>query len=589
VGIIAIGGMSPWIKKLLWTIFLALTSLILIYPVNLGLETFVVWSPDIFPNLPLFSILFYLWAILLVVLLFAADEGKGKWERLALIMIAALVFRGYWNIIAPMQGEAVRGATHTMVWESFGHIVRHPTASYIDWPGTFLSGSSLHQITGLELFPSIAILNAFISVVIGIATYIFLLGVLKSSLPAALASLLIIVGNLAMINYYQPGCVAIVFVVLFLARLFQKGSLETVPGLVVTLILLAGVTITHLHSAMHFFFFLLGLWALSLLRNRQPGFRPSIVSLLLFFIVPVAWILYWGTSGFSYVSQGIGALLTGPFDIMERLTGVFTIGEANLGEVVPLWYRTTRLVWLVLLYAAGGLLWLWGLGKFRRLDPIESKLCAVFFGLVLISLISCLVSPRGFAELLRALTYIPFFTVPLLLLFLHRFRPSVTKAALVGLAFLLVVLALPSFLANNSRINSDTSHPIEFAPGKWLQSLYSTGEEFSIFTTASAFRPIQFYLFDASYTGERQTHEAKSWTEASLWQAMDELLQGFERSSQSGQFAFFIQSPKEALRRSMSFNVPYDHPHWAAISAELSERYINIYNNGPIQIYSSRR
>ena len=62
---------------------------------------------------------------------------------------------------------------------------------------------------------------------------------------------------------------------------------------------------------------------------------------------------------------------------------------------------------LALLYATGGLVWLW---RLHRLDPMGSRLAAVFSGLALMSLIGSLVSPRGFGELLWGLTYAPFFT-----------------------------------------------------------------------------------------------------------------------------------------------------------------------------------
>jgi hypothetical protein len=340
---------------------------------------------------------------------------------------------------------------------------------------------------------------------------------------------------------------------------------------------------------MHFFFITLGLWIFALLRRRPDEPRPSISFLLVLLIVPIVWMAYWGTDGFRQVSLwSRDNLLTSIFSL-ERWTGVFTIGQANLSESAPFWYSCIRWLWLGVLYVAGGLIWLWSLFKFRSLGLTESRISAALFGLALLSLISCMISPRGFAELLRALTYIPFFTLPLLILFILRFKPGARKLVLVGLALLIILISFPSFLANNSRINSDATHVIEFSTGEWLHSIYGTGGRLSIFATTSTYQPVQFYLPDATYTTESWEQTFATMTEESIWQSMDKLVQDFVSSSQSGNSALFIVSPKEALQKSGSFNIPYDHPHWAAISREISERYDIIYNNGPINIYINER
>jgi hypothetical protein len=581
--------MNPQVKKLLWIAFLVLTSVILAYPANLRLESFPIFSPDIFENQLYFGVLFYLWAILLIVLFFTPGEGKGKWERLALVVITTLVFRGYWNIIAPMQLEATYHTTTARIWESANHIISGPGVGYADWPATSLLGVVLLKITGLGSFSAITILCIFIVITLAMGIYVFLLKVFNSSFSASLGSLLIIIGNLAMIIFYKPGPIAIIFVVLFLTILFWDNKRNSASLVLVSFLLLAGAVVTHFHTSMHFFFISLGLWIFAVLR-RQPGeSRPGINLLLVSLIVPIIWLAYWGTAGFREVSLWSRDNLLNSLFSLERWTGVFTIGQANLGESAPLWYSLIRWLWLGLLYAAGGLLWLRSLIRFRRLGITESRLAAALFGLALLSLISCMISPRGFAELLRALTYIPFFTLPLLILFLLRFKPAVTKVILVGLSLLIVLLSFPSFLANNSRINSDATHVIEFSTGEWLHSLYGTGERLSIFATASTYQPVQFYLSDATYFAERQTHEFEDWTEESLWQAMEELQDKFMQSALSERVTIYIDSPKEALQRSMSFNVPYDHPRWRILSAELSANYDMVYNNGPIQIYKSGR
>lgn len=569
----------------LWFAFLGFTASLLASPVTLRLGSL---SPEIIPNLPFFGAIFYLWAAALVVLLFTpSDEGTARWERLALVVMAALVFRGFWGIIVPIQGQAYVHVTATKVWQGLGHVVRHPAAGYLEWPGVSLALSALSQIAGLELIPSVAILTVVIAIVVGIATYVFLLRVLHSSLSAALASVLIIAGNLAMIIYLTAGPMAIVFVVLFLGIVFQEGDLRNSSRMLVALLLLTAATVTHFHSAMHFFFVLLGLWAPAMLRARQAEPGLAINAVTLFPIIPVAWIMFWGLSAFIWVSWGSRALFADPISVWERLAGVFTVAQSNFGESAPRWYSLTRVVWLVVLYVAGGLIWLWSLVTFRRLGPTETRLAAGFSGLVLMNVLGSLVSPRGFGELLRGLTYAPFFTAPFLLLFLHQRTARVRKAALMGLAALLFALALPTFLAANLRISILTPYQTEYAVGEWLQSRYGTGRGLNVFLTHPIFGTTLFYLLDATYLTDRET-ESAGYTRESRWRAMDELLVQFERSAQRGTSGLFIYSPRMAVVTWMSFGIPVDHPRWGEMTDWLSRRAHAVYHNGPIRVYASQ-
>lgn len=603
----------------LWFILLGFTVLILIYPVGLRLTPTVLWSADIFPNLPIFATLFYLWALVLMILLFVTSDGrKVKWERMVLVAIASLVLRGFWNIIVPVQGQAYSHATATKIWQNFGRVIPHPgVGGYINWPGVSLINYILSQITGLELFSSIAILTIFIAVIIGVITYVFMLGLLKSTFSASLASLLIILGNLALVIYHTAGPTAIIFVVLFLVMLFKEKGINSPSSLTVVLILLMGAVVTHLPSAANLFFFFLGIYILALLKRRQFEFKPSITILFLLFIIPFAWSSYWTPSTFRELSQwSVTGLPRNPavssapsiappiitslpvtsapqivaspvnsLPIRKWFNGAFTMWKANFGEIAPLWYRLIRLFWLVLLYIIGGLLWVWNLKKFRRLSSVESKLSTVFFGLVMMNVLSSLVSPRGSGELQRGLTYIPFFTVPLLMLFLYRLKPVITKVAIAGLTAMLITFCLPTFLATNPRINILNPHLTEYLASKWLHSLYGTGQRLDIFVTHPMAMSFTFHLFDARITTD---HEAESagYTQESRWRAMYELINNYTSATQNENPSFFIDSPKMAVVSAMSFGILVDHPHWKEITGYLSNKNRQIYDNGPIQIYA---
>lgn len=588
VGTVATGSINSRLKKLLWVVFLGITAFLLAYPVNLRPEDYLVWSADIFPNLPLFGTLFSLWAAILLMLAFSpASEGSAKWERLALVIVAALVFRGFWGIVAPFQGQAFSHVISDKIWQDLGQIAYHPAAAYIDWPGVSALTIGLSQFTGLELDTTVAILTVFTAIVVGMGSYIFLLAVLQSSLAACLGSLLIIAGNLTMVVYLTAGPCAMVFVVPLLAMLFQKESLETPPRILVAVILLMAAAITHFHSAMNLFFFALGLWILAIIKKQRPGFQFHVTTVILFFIIPVIWLTYWGIGGFIFVSQGIQIFLADPLDFWGRMAGVFTVGEANLGEGVPLWYSLTRLSWLVLLYLLGGLVWLWSLFRLNRLEAAWGRLVAAFGGLAVLSIISGLVSPRGFGELQRGLTYAAFFTVPFLFLFLHQLKPRVTKIALVSLSAVLVALSLTSFLSGNRTINQMVPYRSELATAEWLESRYGTGQGLNVFLTHPILPFITYYLYDASYVSDIEA-ESAGYTAESRWQAIDELLDSYDRLAESGVPGFYIHSPKMALISSMTFGIPLDDPGWGEITSHLSTGSNEIYNNGHIQVFSGK-
>ena len=107
-----------------WCIFLCLTIGIIIYPTIPKYSSEVLWSPDIFVDLPRFTVLFYLWTISLGVIILLPINGKYRtWERLIIVGIFALVFRGYWNFIAPAQGQALAHVIDATLWQSEGFAI----------------------------------------------------------------------------------------------------------------------------------------------------------------------------------------------------------------------------------------------------------------------------------------------------------------------------------------------------------------------------------------------------------------------------------------------------------------------------------
>lgn len=570
-----------------WVGVLTLTASILGYPVNLRLEEAILWSPDVFPNLWLFGSLFFGWMAMLMGLMFTA-RSDARWEQLGLVALAALVFRGMWGIVEPLQSQAFAHVIATRVWQGMGVVAPNPSAAYIGWPGVSLLGSILSQATGLDLIPSVSILTVFVSVAVGASTYLFLLNALQSPRDAAFGALLVVIGDLAMVIYLTAGPTAIVFVVLFLALLFRPGSLNYAPQLQVALVLLTGAALTHLHTATHMFFFLLGIWVWAHIARRPLFVRPSIALLALFLLVPIGWILFWQGNAFDWITQGAVKFFSKPLDLWSRLAGVFTVSESNFGTAAPPWYSYTRLFWLVFLYGLGGLVWMWKVWRYPRLAAMQTTLVASFTGLVILSGISSLVSPRGFGELLRGVTYVPFFTAPFLLIYVRERPVRASRMMLGALAMLVLITSLTSFLATNRYVNTLAHHSAEFAAGNWLQSIYGAGKGVTILLTHSLHETIQYSVLEATLSGDVEA-ESLGYNEDARFSALSRLIETFNRTAAAIRPGFYIDSTKVAVDSAVSFGIPLDDRRWQDMRETLASANPLVYDNGPVTIYGAVR
>jgi hypothetical protein len=564
---------------------IGLTGLILLYPVELRPNPLPILAPEIFPSLTAFGIVFYVWTFVLMTLLLSDRRSEGNhWRFLFLVVVAALVIRGFWNIKVPLLGQAYQHANAAEAWLMIGRILPHPAAAYLDWPGVSLEIMVLSQIAGLKVVSAVTAISLFLTVTIGIATYVLMRHILGHGFYAALAALLVIFGNLASIVYLTAGPAAIPLVVLFLALLLRPGGLSSGPANTVSLILLAGAAVTHFHSAMHFFFFTLGVLVLGLGAKGRSFERISPNVFFLMFAVPVAWLLLWAVTALAWLSRESWAFISQPFEIIRTQTGVFTVAQANFGEVVPMWYRLTRLMWLGSLYAPAAIIWPAMLWRRRSLQPGDRTLVGASLGLAVLGVLSGLASPRGFGELLRSLTYVPFFTAPLIFLQLRGAGRMVRRAAILLLIAVAGVFALPTFMANNHRVNMLAPYESERAAGRWLSLQYRTGSGIRVFLTHPLFAAIQSYLLDASFQGDREA-ESTGYSGESRWNAIDKLLDGFQAAG-GARPKFFIHSMKIVIVTNLTFSVPTDDPRWESIPARLSAESHQVYDNGPLQVYA---
>jgi hypothetical protein len=562
----------------------------LLYPMRLRLDPSVIWSADVIHNLLLFGVLFYLWAavlVLLVMLSVACDDGTAPWKHLILVLVSALVFRGSWLIHAPIQGQALLHINDTKIWLEAGRLAFKHGVGYFDWPATSLVLIALVHTTGLGLFPGAAVIAVFIALTVGALTYVLMTRMLPRRWLAALVSIFIIGGNLALTIYYQAGPMGIVFAVGAFVLLFRLLDVQRPADVVVFVLLTTAAVITHLHTSVNPLFFLGAIWITDRVR-RVPLLRPIPFLALFSFVAPAAWMVFWSRrGGFLWVGRGIDTFLRDPLNIWSRLAGALTIGKVNFGEAAPEWYSWTRLFWLVLLYILGGIVWFWRMGRVRQLSKLESRIGSGLLGLGLLTLVSSLVSPRGFGEILRTVTYVPFFSAPLFFFAIYRLPEFLRRTVLSVISVVFLILALPTFLGDNRSVNIGSNHPIEFSVGEWLSSSYGRGTTVRVFGGQPVLAPVNYYLPEAEYTGDRET-ESTGFSTESRWRNIADLVASFERASRGFGTTLFVHSLKLPIESRISFGISLDDPHWGELSQRLQDGHSLVYDNGPIQIFMGR-
>lgn len=565
----------------LWSGLLVLTSLILAYPVNLRLEPAVLWSPDVIPNLPIFGALIYLWMACLLVLLFTPSNDRvAVWERLTLVALAALVFRGFWVIVSAVQHQGLLHLKETKDWLEAAQVIPH--YAYAAWPGLSLTTAALGTTTGLQVYPAATLHTVLLVLILAICGYTFLLTVLRSSLYAALACLVVLAGDTWLHVIYFPWIQGLVLSILFIMGVVAKSSAP--PRQLVALLLFSGIVATHIFGAILAFAIVVSIWAVERLTTRKPESELALTTVALYFVILVGWHLYWGEAAF-------GPLVRMAYAELSNLQGWLPFGNtlATAQEQVAggtaFWVSWSRLFAFVLEYALPALFFLWNLRRMRHLSGTTRRLMAAYFALgVLTVAVALLVR----ADVRRTLTYSGFISISLLFLLLDRLGPLVRKTALVALSGALFILSLPMFLTPELNSPRFFYYPPEHAFGQWLQSVGGRGTGMTIYADAPNYWIAVYYVPNAIYKIERSVLDFKNWTDSEVaWQVLIDLLDRFQAPSSGYTSKIFIEAPKMRLYTGYIFGLAADDPRWQEMHARLTRVNDHIYDNGPVALYAA--
>ncbi len=582
----ATGWREPWGELALWAIVTGLSTIILAYRIEFRLDHVPRLPQEGIPGFQVFGVLFYGWAVALALLLLRlSEEGGGKWKGLGIAVLAFLVLRGFWIKIATIQHQALLHAVETASWLKAGHIIR--PGPYSDWPGLSVTTAILSRVTELQLFASIDLLTLVMSVAVVVAGYAFLLRILGSCRSASLGCLMIVVGDQWLHFIYFPWIMGLALVLTFLVVAFRESPVHE-TSIAVGLVLFSSAIVSHSFGAVLIWVMLACAVAFGLLSGSRLRFRGLLPVALTLFLLLTAWHLYWGTRSFESITN-MGLQQIQSFSLVELFRNSLNVSQLQFGEALPSWVTGVRLTWLTLIYGVGAVLWMREVSRLRRPPgvgvPVTLKVAYLAFVIVSVAIVG--LTEGGVANARRSLTYGGFLSVPFLLWHMQKSSRFVGALLLRGLVLVTTVLSLPSFLGQGLNIPRLAYYDVEYTPGAWLNSLYGTGKGLDIFADVPVFWAVSLHATEATFHVERSFLVFEHPEEqAVVWKSFDDLLDRYQHSRQDISAPLFVYSLKMALYSGSIYGISPTHPRWGAILSRLQENNNQIFDAGPIRVFS---
>ena len=582
------------IRLSLWILLLSLTAVILLFPVHLQFEYHAVESLYIFgDNLLVFGVVFVIWMAALLLLLFSQIS---EWQRVVLIGIFALVFFGFWIIITPYGGwtDAMANMGHVKYLEQTGSIpFDNPVLTYFQYPGLHLTALSLSEISGLDIFLTCTLFLLFCRVLFAIILYVLFTKYLKNSRLASFSVLLMVIGNVLLQRpAFHPGITANIFFVILLYLLLTADAGRKLAMTIVFLICFTALTITYLPLTVFFIFVLSGVYVLQKLNGKITDNWRLLVLCLIIFLV---WGIYWAIGFFTSMLGHIPDLVAAFNNPMERLFPIFGTASTSLGESTPLWASLTRYFWLVIIYVLGVILGIRNLFRFKRLDSIEILETGGLWGVLIFSVICVFAFPGG-TQWQRVLEYAPFFTVPIIVMFIVGFSNEKAihskvfnkcllkplnwceRHAMAIISIVFLILSFPTFLVNNASISTMNVYKYELSAGEFVEANYDEKSLFFASDIITVFTN-EYYVPDADLRNPPEPYFMSS--EEEVWLAINELFSEFE--GHSGPAVFVLTERFDQPYRSIISIEPSD-PARIEFLSRISSKDM-IYNNGHTLIY----
>ncbi|MDP2856745.1 MAG: hypothetical protein Q8P50_02075 [Bacillota bacterium] len=534
----------------------------------------------------LFGGLYYAWmAVLVSLLLLEGPGGASVWRGLALVVVFALIYWGFWDIplAANKYADSVLNAATTEYIRSAGEIpFGHPNIIYTDFPGLHTLTAALASVTGLATPDAVTVMTVLMDLLLAGIFYLICLRLLNDPRWAGIAALLAIQGSIVLTRLpFYPGKLGLVFASIFLLLILERREaiLERPSSALLAIALLAATTVTHFVTSVLLLCLLVGMLLVPRARGELKERFPS-SRLAVYLVIPLAWLIYATVQTF----EGLTHMGTEVLDNLGHetfLREVFIVGGSNFGPQVPLWAVIVKLFWLALLLGAGTMAALSRLRRPRSLPPIEARALGALLGILLLSVTATLVSTAG-SQFLRYSMYAPLVVSPLLLLTLGRFTPGLRTAGLGAVVVSLVALAVPTFLASYSTVRTDAFYPYEEAAA---QMLGRESDGTGVRLTAPAGDQAQYvgYLPQALFASTLEKFDLKD--ENGVWAYLDEQVNDFA-SGRGERVDIYVLSARPLVYFRHNFGIPLDDPHWDSIRSRLQGQAV-VYDNGFVTLYEA--
>lgn len=494
---------APWAEGG-WLLLLALSAALLLYPVNPSLEYAPVQAVTAIPNLPLFSTLFFPWAVLLLALLALGRPGS-PWKHAALLVLFVAVTQGVWVL-------ATQGHMREAVL--YGRMVDHITAGnpvdpsvpnfgYFNWPGSFIAAAAISYLGGIATWPAVVALQLTWGATFATSLYLLLRRASGSPTAAWMGTLVVLLGSLQtakLLQQFHPGTFGMA---LFVAMALTAAALRVHErpswrALLVLAVLMGAVTVTHFVTSVTVVLTAVGVGAVALVGRERLSPRYLVVLLGLGLAgvgVVGAWLgLYARDVLASLLAHGAATLT----QVLGMSIGVdFMLAwllRTYLGGAMPPWALAVQYGWLLLLYLGGGVLAVAALVRLRRLDGPGRLALGIALGVGLMGVASFL---TGAGNVIRLFTFAPIVLAMFLALFVARLGIHQQRPLAYGVALVLALAALPSFLVQGNTINLNAMRrPPELHLGQALARSYGDGAGLLVFAQTI---PWQAHLPFAAY------------------------------------------------------------------------------------------
>ena len=460
------------------------------------------------------------------------SRREGRWEKLALVCVFAVVFFGFWTINTPYfrhLDEWYRAA-HIQYVLDHGEIdLSHQYLQYFAFPGIQLLGSAICDVTGLSILEMRTVLILFMALILAALLYALFLKSLKNPDISALAVILLMLGSIMLSKngILFSAHLAYIFIVVSLLVLSRREyRLWQYAALMIILIL--AITITHLLSSVLLILVLLGIYLVQRRDKKDPVASGGLVAISLFFVL--AWEMFLAIRVFGELAISSSCLFYGELDLSGLFMGAGTaVGISGGG--VPIWALIDKLFWWAFVYGFGTILGVMSLFRINRLNVVEKTVAGGLAGVIMLAIVATFAGAQGHQGAQKYLMFAPLFTVPFILLFFLNLGDYKRRYSIALLAVLLFALSLPTFFVNNDMIQMDVAYPSEISSREFLRSNYGEGEKLIVFSTVFSVPFNMYYLPEAELITDPE-YLYLPYDEY-LWIEMDELVTDFEVARES--------------------------------------------------------